>query len=201
MATYPTTGSTLTSKISTGLSTQIVVKVGTDTVGAIQSLAITQNRPIERVKEVGLDGTLEAVPNQPTTYDVRVTRIVFDRLRLPEAFMRGFINIKSQTVPFDIQIIDNTNGSDDGAVVHTLKNCWFNSYNPKFEAGNYILSEDAGIICEDISTTLGTSGESAVQGGARGVNYEVNARERSTDSGNYRGSMDVADLINQVFEN
>lgn len=208
MANYPTSGSTLTSKISTGLSTQIVVKVGTDTVGAIQSLSIAQTRNIERVKELGLDGILEAVPNQPTQYEISVSRIVFDRLTLPEAFMRGFINIKSQLIPFDILIIDRTNGDGDGAVVHTLKNCWFRSYTPKFGADNYIRSEDASIICEDIYTTLGSSSINAAQGGSRGVKFDVNERERATDSGSggtglgggFRGTMDVANIINQVFE-
>lgn len=208
MATYPVSGSTLTSKISTGLSTQIIIKVSNDTVGAIQSLNITQTRNIERIKEVGLDGILEAVPNQPTLYDVSVTRIVFDRLTLPEAFLRGFVNIKSQVVPFDILIIDRTNGDDDGAVVHTLKNCWFRTYNPKFGADNYIRSEDASLVCEDMYTTLGTSSANAAQGGARGLKFDVNQRERETDRGSggtnggggFRGTLDVSSLINQVFE-
>lgn len=208
MSTYPVSGSTLTSKISTGLSTQIVVKVGTDTVGAIQNLSITQTRNIERIREVGLDGILEAVPNQATQYEATIERIVFDRLRLPEAFMRGFINIKSQLIPFDILIIDRTNGDGDGAVVHTLKNCWFNRYNPSYRADNFILSESASIVFEDIYTTLGSSSANAAQGGSRGVNFDVNERERATDRGSggtgggggFRGTMDVADIINQVFE-
>jgi hypothetical protein len=96
MALYPTTGSTLNSSISTGLSTQIIIKVGTETIGAVQRLQVTQTRNLERIKEVGLDGILEIVPRQPTEFEARVTRIVFDRLRLPEAFARGFINIKAQ---------------------------------------------------------------------------------------------------------
>lgn len=201
MANYPVSGSTLTSKISTGLSTQIIVKVGTDTVGAIQNLSITQTRNIERIKEVGLDGVLEAVPNQATTYEATVERIVFDRLRLPESFMRGFINIKSQVVPFDILIIDRTNGDGDGAVVHTLKNCWFSRYNPSFRADNYILSESGSIVFEDIFSTLGSTSANAAVGGSRGLNYDLNERERATDRGDYRGTLDVADLINQSFEN
>ena len=207
MATYPTSGSTLTSSISTGLSTQIIVKVGTETVGAIQNLAITQTRNIERVREVGLDGVLELVPNQATTYEVRVTRIVFDRLRLPEAFARGFINIKSQLVPFDIEIIDRTNGENEGAVTHKLVNCWFNSYNPAYRSENYIIQEEATIYCEDIISTVGGSEANAAQGGSRGINFQVNERERATDRGSggsgggggFRGTLDVADLINQTF--
>lgn len=208
MSSYPTSGSTLTSSISTGLSTQIIVKVGTETVGAIQNLSITQGRNIERVKEVGLDGVLELVPNQATTYEIRVTRVVFDRLRLPEAFARGFINIKSQLVPFDIEIIDRTNGENEGSVVHKLVNCWFSNYNPAYKSDNYIIQEEATILCEDIISTLGNSEANAAQGGSRGINFETNARERATDRGSggtdrgggFRGTLDVADLINQTFE-
>lgn len=202
MATYPTTGSTLSSNISTGLSTQIIVRVGTETVGAIQQLQITQTRSLYRARELGLDGVMEIVPNNSTEYQATLSRIVFDRLRLPEAFARGFINIKAQTLPFTIDIIDRTNGDEDSgaAIVHRLVNCWFNTYSPRYEANNFIISEDATIYFEDISSTLSGSDANAVQGGARGINFQVNPRERSTDKGNFRGSMDVSNIINQAFE-
>ena len=199
-STYPVSGSTLTSKISTGLSTQIIIKVNTEAVGAIQSIAPNQTRPIERIGEVGLDGVLELVPNKPTIYEASIERIVFDRLRLPEAFSRGFVNIKSQVISFDIDIIDRTNGDDDAAIVTTLKECWFTAYKPTYTSGDYIIKESASIIFRDIQTTQGTSSESAVNGGARGINFDRNERERSTDVGKYAGTMDVADLINQTFE-
>lgn len=208
MSTYPTTGSTLNSKIHTGLSTQIIVKVNTETVGAIQRLQVTQSRTLDRVKELGLDGVLEIVPRQSTDYEATIQRIVFDRLRLPEAFARGFINIKSQLLPFDILIIDRTNGDNEGAIIHKLTNCWFNRYSPSYQADNFIITEDASIWIEDISTTLGTSESNAAQGGSRGINYQVNERERQTDrgaggtdsGGGFRGTLDVANIINAAFE-
>jgi hypothetical protein len=192
------------------MSTQIIVKVGTETVGAIQKLTINHNRNVERVKEVGLDGILELVPNQPTQYDLNVDRIVFDRLRLPEAFSRGFINIKSQLIGFDILVIDRTNGEDNGVVLHKLVGCWFNRYTTNYDSGNYIITENATLLCEDIVSNLGGSDASAATGGARGINYEVDTfgRERATDrgaggvggGGGFRGTMDVAGLINAAFE-
>ena len=199
-STYPVSGSTLTSKISTGLSTQLVIKVNSEAVGAIQTLTPTETRNAERVKEIGLDGVLELVYNQPTVYEATLERIVFDRLRLPEAFSRGFIHIKSQLVTFDIDIIDRSNGEDDAAVVTTLKECLFTKFAPTYTASDYIIKESATIMFRDIQTTQGTSSESAVQGGARGINFDRNQRERDTDVGNYAGTMDVADLINQTFE-
>jgi len=210
--TYPLTGSTLNSSISTGLSTQILIKVESETVGAIQSIDINHTRGLERVKEVGTDGVIEIVPNKATEYSISVTRIVFDRLRLPEAFARGFMNIKSQLLPFDIQVIDRTNGDGDAAIVHTLSRCWFNDYKPSYKADSFILQETASLWCEDISTTLGTSQNSAVQGGARGVNYQINDRERQTDTGaggtstsggsggGFRGTMDVSDIVKAAFK-
>lgn len=202
MASYPSSGSTMRPNISTGLSTQIVIKVGTETVGAIQNLNINQTRALYRTRELGLDGILEIVPNNATEYTASVTRVVFDRLRLPEAFARGFVNIKSQLLPFDILIIDRTNGDGDSAISHRLVNCWFNTYNPKYEANDFIISEESSIYFEDISTTLGSSDASAVQGGDRGINFVEDERERDTDRGSggsvtgggFRGTMDVADI-------
>ena len=196
---YPNSGSTLTSKISTGLSTQIVVKVNAETVGAIQSLTIQQTRPLQRIGEVGLDGTLEIVPRGITTYSATINRIVFDRLRLPEALLRGFVNIGSQLLPFDIQIIDRTNGDGDGSVVHTLKNCWFGSYNPEYKL-EFVMSEQATVEFETIYTTQGASSNPVANGGARGISPQINARERQTDRGAFRGTMDVSGLINAAFE-
>jgi hypothetical protein len=209
MASYPLSGSTMRSNISTGLSTQILIKVENETVGAIQSINITQSRGLERVKELGLDGVLEIVPNKPTEYEATITRVVFDRLRLTEAFKRGFINIKSQLLPFDIQIIDRTNGDGEGAVVHTLENCWFTRYSPRYQADNFIIQEEANIWIEDIRTTLGNSQSTAVTGGARGIQPQTDTfgRETATDAGSggavpgagYRGTMDVANITNAAF--
>lgn len=197
-AEYPSTGSTLGSNISTGLSTQIVVKVGTDTVGAIQQLQINQTRPIQRTGELGLDGTLELVPNNRTDVTISVTRIVFDRLRLPEAFARGFISIKSQRIPFNIEIIDRTAGSDENAITHSFKSCWFNNYQTPYQADNYIISESGNITVEDYSVWLG-SGRNAAQGGAREMSPQIEEYERSADRGERRGTMDAPGLINAAF--
>ena len=199
--TYPQTGSTLSGTVSTGLSTQIVVKVDNTTVGAIQRLTVNQNRALERVKELGLDGILEIVPRSPTEFEISVTRIVFDKLRLPEAFARGFINIKAQMIPFDIEVIDNTGGENN--VIHKFTRCWFTRYNPTYNADNFIISEEATIWCEDISSTIGTGSDNAAVGGARGIPFAEYTRERSTDRGEQRGTMDqvgIFDITKAAFE-
>ncbi len=200
MASYPNTGSTLTSSISTGLSTQIIIKVANNVVGAVQSLSISQTRPLYRGGEIGLDGTLEIVPNNRTETSLSITRIVFDRLRLPEAFARGFISIKSQRIPFDIEIIDRTAGSDEKAVTHKFTNCWFGQYQTPYQANDYIISETATIQVEDYSVILGSSSQNAAQGGARNVTYQEDSVEREVDrDSNRRGTMDAPGLIDAAF--
>lgn len=198
MAEYPATGSTLTSNISTGLSTQIVIKVGNDTVGAVQQLQVTQTRPLYRAVEIGLDGTLEIVPQQRTEVTLNVTRIVFDKLRMAEAFARGFVNIKAQRLPFDILVIDRTSGADENAITHTYKNCWFQNYVTPYNADNYIITETAVLWAEDASSRLGSSANVA-QGGARDMKPQIETRERAADIGDFRGTMDAPGIADAAF--
>jgi len=198
MAEYPKTGSTLQSNISAGLSTQIVVKVGSDTVGAVQTLEVRQNRPLTRIVELGLDGTLELVPTQRAEVTLTVRRVVFDRLRLPEAFERGFINIHAQRLPFDILVIDQTGGDGELAVTHHYVNCWFQDYSTPYNADNYLITESATIQAETVSSRLGSSANAA-QGGARDMKPQIEQIEREADIGQRRGTLDAPGLITAAF--
>jgi hypothetical protein len=197
-STYPKTGSTLQSNISTGLSTQIVVKVGSDTVGALQQLEVRQNRPLARLVELGTDGVLEIVPQQKTDVSLTVRRIVFDRLRITEAFERGYINIKAQRLPFDILVIDQSGGDGENAITHHYINCWFQDISTPYSAENYIITESATIWAEDVSSRLG-SNSNVAQGGARDMTPQIEPIERETDLGGRRGTLDAPGLITAAF--
>ncbi len=199
MATYPQTGSTLQSNISTSLSTQIIVKVGSDTVGALQALEVRQNRPLTRLVELGLDGTLEIVPTQRTEVTLTVRRIVFDRLRITEAFERGYLNVKSQRLPFDILIIDQSGGEGNLSVTHTYKNCWFQDISTPYNADNYIITESATIWAEDVSSNPGSTQSPVAEGGIRDMKPVKNDIERDADSGGRRGTLDAPGLITAAF--
>lgn len=194
---YPNSNSSLTDGIRTGVSTQIIVKIKNTKVGAIQNLTISQAREHYRQEEIGTDGIVEIFPRGATKIEATIERVVFDGLRLPEAFARGFINIQSQRIPFDIDIMDLSEFKtsvnlpyddiqraillqNNNAVVHSLKGCWFRSYSPTFASEKFIISERATIICEKIITTR--NGLSAVNGGLKGVAYEKDTIERATDS-------------------
>jgi hypothetical protein len=201
MATYPKTGSILDSTTRTALSTQILVLVNNEPVGAIQTFAETQTRNIKRIVELGTDGTIEAVPERSTEITLRVNRIIFDGLSVTEAFSRGFRNLQAQRIPFDIVVIDQYTGTDNDAVITTYKNCWFNNLSKTYSAEGFTIAEDADITVETIMTMRGGEAVALSQGtgGSRQMPLQVDDVELQADSGVRRGSLDFPGLISAAF--
>ena len=206
MADFPNTGTQFFGqRTNSGLSTQIIVKVNNVPVGALQNLTVNQNRPLKRINEIGTDGNIEIVPQSSPTYDLNVTRIVFDQLRLPEAFARAFRFIGAQRVPFDIDIFDmqaNAAGSSEGAglIVMTFTNCWFNTYSTPYSVDDYTIIETATIWAETASVKgvedsfqrPETLRDMVTQTDSVGI-------ESSTNTGRRRGSLDAGGILNSLF--
>ena len=189
---YPQSGSQINSEIHSGLSTQILIKVGSVTVGAIQEFTVNQAREILRWEETGTNGIVDSHPKSATKIDISVNRIIFDQMRLFEAFGRGFINLQAQRFPFEIDIIDNMTGNDNLAIVHTYHNCWFNSYSTSYHSDNYLIIETAKIFCDYVTSIQ--NGASVPNGGIRGIPVEYDIIERNTDALGNRGYFDSTGL-------
>lgn len=169
---YPYTGTQTSGRTSTGLSTQIIVKVDGIAIGAIQELRADQRRDLMRITEVGTDGTIEIVPRSATTFDLSINRIYFDRKTITESLNRSFVNIQAQRYPFDIYIYDlhdveTLDGDFDAAdlssqqVITTIyENCWIGSKSVSYRASDYIIMEDVSLQAEFCHTFLGTPGVS-----------------------------------------
>ena len=177
--TYPQTGSIISSSTHAGLSTSITIRVKGTPIGAIQELRIDQNRDMQVWEEIGTDGIVEIHPKGAAKITFSVTRMVFDGLRLPEAFKRGFLNIQAQRIPFDIQIMDTFAGDNALIVMTTLKGCWFRRYSTPYRADNYLVSETADLVCEKIASMQGFG--NVANGGLRGIQVEYDTMERQTD--------------------
>lgn len=214
-----TTGTTLDGqdgnpRTASSLSTQIIIKVGNNPIGALQTLNVTQTRGLQRIVEIGTDGVVEIVPNKATEYELKVSRVVFDLLRLPEAFSRGFRFIGAQRIPFDIEIFDVSNAdqnarlgedpaSDANVVTMTYKNCWFASYETPYAADNYLITESASISAETafVSTGLGQGEDIPAGGGLRGLvaRSDGGRVEEEVNRGSRLGSLNAAGLVNSFF--
>nr|BDD46263.1 hypothetical protein 95 [bacterium] len=202
MATYPRTGSILDSTTRTALSTQIIIMVNNEPVGAVQSFAESQDRSNKRIAEVGTDGTVELVPQSPANITLTINRIAFDGLNITEAFSRGFRNIQAQRIPFDIVVIDQFTGTGDDAIITTYHNCWFNKIGRTYNAEDYIITEDCGVDVEYVSSLRGGDAVVLSQGTGGGrqlAGTQFDEVEGWADSGVRRGALDYPGLISAAF--
>lgn len=195
---YPQTGSTLlgpngSNKTSTALSTNIIIKVGPNTVGAIQTLSIDEKRSLKMIDEVGTDGHIDSAPTKSTDITGSCDRIRFDRMRVAEAFSRGFVHVHAQRIPFDIIIIDNWNGDGNNALFTTIKNVWISGISYSYGADNFIITDKMTWEAETIYTQL-ANGPAAL-GGERGIPLAIDSIEQAADVGGRRGSLDSPGLL------
>lgn len=205
---YPLTKSKLTdggnNRTGTSLSTNIIIKVGNETIGAIQSIQITEERGIHMIDEVGTDGHIDSAPNRSTNISGTCTRVRFDRLRILEAFSRGFTHVHAQRYPFDIEIIDIQNAASDAAepleseatIVTVLKNVWIGNLSYAYTANDFIIQDTMQFQAETIQSYLVGGTKNIATGGTRNMQTFKDAIELEADRGGRRGSMDAPGLIN-----
>lgn len=222
MAEAANTGSTISlpnnkNKTSTGISTNIIILVENTPVGAIQTMQIQEKRNVKMIDEVGTDGHIDSVPNQSTNITGSCQRIRFDRLRIAEAFGRGFIHVASQVYPFDIMIIDKQKRSTDLHISTVIKNVWITGIDYTYQVSDWVITDNMSWEAESISSFLAGSKPAAV-GGERNIphmggpldtspnsfnilqsgdNGILKGIEQLTDIGSNgrRGSLDAAGLI------
>jgi hypothetical protein len=209
---YPQTGSLLnlgdgfgTNTTNTAISTNILLAVRTPSgyqpIGAVQSMAISEKRSIKMIDEVGTDGHIDSVPNQSTNVTGTCQRVRFQKLRVAEAFDRGFLHVASQVYPFDIVIFDKQKFQVNAQVTTIIKNVWIAGIDYTYQVSDWVITDSLTWEAEHIYSTV-NGGPAAVGGqnnlykpfgGANNPNWI----ESQTDvgSGGRRGSLDAAGLI------
>jgi hypothetical protein len=226
MAQAPNTGSTLygtaagsqINKTSTAISTNIIIMVNDRAVGAIQRMNVDEKRSIKMIDEVGTDGHIDSVPNMSTNITGTCERIRFDRLRVAEAFSRGFVHAASQVYPFDIVILDKQKRAQGNQISTVIKEVWIAGISYVYQASDWIITDTMTWEAETIFSFLnngsaGTGAPSPVaQGGEIGVVHMgagqfgnttiisgdgVTNIEQLVDTGSNgrRGSLDASGLI------
>jgi hypothetical protein len=210
---YPHTGSLIDDKgrntTRTGVSTQIVIQVDGNPIGAIQSLSWNENRPIHMVDEVGTDGHVDSVPKSSTNITGDCNRVRFDNLRMAAAFSRGFIHVSAQRIPFDILILDvfaaDENPADgsfddtDNIVTTIIKNVWISKLGVTLQSSDFVIAETMSWEAETIYSYLGQGQNVVPAPNARPLPIIDNdAFEKQADIGKRRGALDAAGLIKVV---
>tara|TARA_R110002020_G_scaffold50716_9_gene143336 strand:+ start:31283 stop:31888 length:606 start_codon:yes stop_codon:yes gene_type:complete len=201
MATYPKTGSILEDTISTALSTQIIIYVNDQPVGAIQQFGETQTRQLRRITEIGTDGVIEIVPQSATQISLDLQRVAFDGLSISEAFSRGYVNIQSQRLPFDIVVVDQFSGVGTESIITTYHNCFFQRIGKTYRTDDYIIIQTATVECEYVGSQRGGKAVANSQGtgGGRQMPFDKDKVEQAADRGKRRGSLDFPGLISAAY--
>jgi hypothetical protein len=199
MAQAPNTLSTLTradgsNLTSTGLSTNIVIKVNNTVVGAIQTLTVNEKRQVRQIDEVGSDGHVDSAPNKSTNISGTCQRVRFDGIRVAEAFSRGFVHVSAQAYPFDIVIYDKSRRDSANHIITIIKNVWITGIDVTYSVSDWVIVENMTWEAETISSSL-SGGQSAVTGGVRGVQHVTITEETEADTGGRRGALDAGGLI------
>ena len=184
-------------KTGTHLSTNIVILVEGNVVGAVQSLQITEQRGgIAMIDEVGTDGHIDSAPNASTNYQGTCQRIRFDRMRIAEAFSRGFTHVKSQRIPFNIEIHDRFHDADPGnAIITTIQNVWIERIGYTYQAKDFVITDEMGWQAEDIFSVLNNGAVVSTNKNAIGQPVNLNTFEGEADVGKFRGALDAPGLL------
>jgi hypothetical protein len=209
---YPHSGSQLTDAgrnvTRTGISTEIIIQVDGNAIGAIQNISYKEARSIHMIDEVGTDGHIDSVPQKSTDVTGDCTRVRFDNLRLPAAFSRGYVHVSSQRIPFDIVILDifaaDESDSDgfsgsDNVITTVIKNVWISNMSTAMTTTDFVITESMSFVGEHIYSYLGQGNNVVPATNARQLPIVDNdAFERQADIGKRRGALDAAGLINVV---
>ncbi len=184
-------------RTGTHLSTSIIIKVDGNVVGAVKQLRVNESRDIKMISEVGTDGFIDSAPTSSTSVSGSCSRTRFNRLRIAEAFSRGFVHVKSQRIPFDLEIQDIFHDADmANSIITVIKNVWISSISYTYSSDDFIIVEDMEWKAEDIFSLLNNNNVSSAVANGRANPIVLNQFEREADRGAYRGSLDAAGLLN-----
>lgn len=181
----------------THLSTNIIIKVAGNTVGAVKSLEVTESRAIKMIDEVGTDGHIDSAPSASTKISGRCTRTRYNRLRIANAFSRGFVHVHAQRIPFDIEIHDIFADNDlANAVVTTIENVWISEISYTYGSDDFVIVDNMSWEAERISSLLANGNVAQAVSGGLANPIILNQFEQQADRGTFTGALDAAGLLN-----
>jgi hypothetical protein len=186
----------------THLSTNINILVNGVAVAAVQDINWEERRDVRQIDEIGTDGHIDSAPSKSTEISGSCSRVRFDGQRITEAFMRGFIHVSAQRIPFDITIIDKfaASNNDDSSsfITTTVHNVWITGVSTKYSAGDFVIIDSMNWVAESISSVKNNGPVvGAVNNGGVTMSgeFELNSFEQEADTGLYRGSLDAPGLL------
>lgn len=139
--------------------TNTFIRANNINVGMIQSFNTSENRQVNKLQAIGMEGVVQAVPQNTNGGQITANRIALYGERLYDAFKFKsdndtgiFKTLKDQRIPFEIQYL-TVSGVKDGATtyyVETYVDCWLSSYKKSYTVQNVTVTEDVTIMYADV---------------------------------------------------
>lgn len=145
-------------------STNIKIKCNDKLVGMIQSFNVSENRSVNKLQSVGVEGVIQAVPGNTNGGSISAQRVALYGQRIYDALgienwsgdpKKLFSTLKDQRLPFEIYVEINT---PEGmpSYVEVYQDCWISSYKKSYTVQNITVNEDvtiqyANVINQDIN--------------------------------------------------
>lgn len=148
-------------------STNIKIKCNGKLVGMIQSFNVSENRNVNKLQSIGVEGVVQAVPGNTTGGSISAQRVALYGERIYDALgiegwngdsKKLFSTLKDQRLPFEIFVEINT---PEGmpSYVEVYQDCWISSYKKSYTVQNVTVNEDvtiqyATVTNEDLDSTI-----------------------------------------------
>jgi len=140
--------------------TNIFIRSNNINVGMIQSFNTSESRTVNKLQAIGVEGVIQAVPQNTNGGTITATRVALYGERLYDAFKFKTANdtsifktLKDQRTPFEIQVLTVSGTKTDGSTSYyteTYVDCWLNSYKKSYTVSNVTVSEEVGMLYADV---------------------------------------------------
>lgn len=138
-------------------STNIKLKMNGETLGMVQSLAVSESRNINKLQAVGFEGVVQAVPSNTNGGQLTVSRIaLYDRKManitgLHDNDLGVFVTLRQQRVPFEIAVETPIGNNGDVAYdITTYYDCWISSYSKSYTVQQITVAENLTVQYSDV---------------------------------------------------
>lgn len=153
--------------------TNVYIRANNQNVGMIQSFNVSENRTVNKLQAIGVEGVIQAVPQNTNGGQITAQRVALYGERLYDAFKIQsttkapgnsttssnkpsttiFKTLKDQRIPFEIQVLTVAGTNSEGQATfytETYVDCWISSYKKSYTIQNITVSEDVTIMYADV---------------------------------------------------
>jgi hypothetical protein len=127
-------------------NTTILIKIGNEIVGAVQTTTINWHRDITHIKDDnGI--IIDSIPGA-TTLTGESGYVRFDRNHIEKIFNSAYVSKQSQVMPFDMEILYKS-----AQKIRTIRNVWITDLPFSYTANNHIITHRMRWEAETMMTT------------------------------------------------